>query len=366
LEQSLERDIELLRSKVTEMAGLAERALQASLQALVERNRQQAYSVILRDQYIDELETELNRLCLEFLVRQQPVAGHLRFVFTIIQINKELERVGDYAESIARQALAVSTLQPQPPYAKFIEIGNLGIHMLRDAVEAFLQKDADLARRTMEIEERANSLRNSINVELAELSRQGQLPAAAVAPLMTVARRLERVSDQAKNLCEEVLYMCTGEFVKHKGAEAFRILFLDAKGACLSPMAEGLGNALGQRRFIFASAGVAPQPLDERMVAFMAAKGIDVSKQTSKSFEQVPGWELSQVIIALGSGIREALPARPTKAIFLTWAVKDPSLVSGPPEAVQNAFESAYQFLETNIRELVGAILEEPQTELKV
>jgi protein-tyrosine-phosphatase len=179
---------------------------------------------------------------------------------------------------------------------------------------------------------------------------------------MTVARRLERVSDQSKNLCEEVLYMCTGEFVKHKGAEAFRILFLDAKGACLSPMAEALGTVLGQRRFIFASAGVTPQPLDERAVAFMAGKGIDISKQASKSFEQIPGWELSQVIIALGSGIREALPARPTKAIFLTWAVKDPSSVSGPPEAVQDAFESAYRFLETNIRELVGAILEEPQT----
>ena len=122
-EESLQRDMDLIRSKVAEMAGLSERALKASLQALVERNRQLAYSVILRDQYIDELETELNRLCLEFLVRQQPVAGHLRFVFTAIQINKELERIGDYAESIARQVLAVSALEPQPPYAVFIELG---------------------------------------------------------------------------------------------------------------------------------------------------------------------------------------------------------------------------------------------------
>jgi phosphate transport system protein len=81
------------------MAGLSERALEASLRALVERDRQLAYSVILRDQYLDEMETELNRLCLEFLVRQQPVAGQLRFVFTTIQINKELERIGDYAET---------------------------------------------------------------------------------------------------------------------------------------------------------------------------------------------------------------------------------------------------------------------------
>src|SRR5271169_455887 len=97
LEETLQRDIDLIRRKVVEMAGLGERALKAALQALVERNRQLAYTVILRDQYIDELETELDRLCLEFLARQQPVAGHLRFVFTVIQINRELERIGDYA-----------------------------------------------------------------------------------------------------------------------------------------------------------------------------------------------------------------------------------------------------------------------------
>ena len=173
--------------------------------------------MILRDQYIDERETELNRLCLEFLVRHQPVAGHLRFIFTAIQINKELERIGDYAESVARQVLAISALEPQPPPAMFIELGELSIRMLREAVQAFLQEDADLALRTMAMEEQANTLRNSINAELTELSRRDRLPAAALTPLMTIARRYERVSDQAKNMCEEVLYMCTGEFAKHKG-----------------------------------------------------------------------------------------------------------------------------------------------------
>ncbi len=366
LEQTLQRDMDLLRSKVAEMAGLSQRALKASLQALVERNRQLAYSVILRDQYIDEMETELNRLCLEFFVRQQPVAGHLRFVFTVIQINKELERTGDYAESIARQAIKVSALEPQPSCAKFIEIGNLAIHMLGDAVQSFLQSDAGLAARTMEIEEQGNSLRNSINAELAELIRKDRLPVAALTPLMTVARRFERVSDQAKNLCEEVLYMCTGEFVKHKGAETFRILFLDAGGTGLCQMAEGIGNSLGQQRFVFSSAALAPKPVDPRAVAFMAGKGVDISKQAGKSLEQLPGWEHSQVIIALGHGVRQALLPRPTKAIFLTWAVQDPSEVRNPPEAAQNAFESAWQSLDTQIRELVGAVLDEPQSEPKL
>ncbi len=79
LEESRQRDIDRIRGKVTEMAGLGEKALWDSVKALKERNRQLAYAVILRDQYIDELEKEVDRLCLEFIVRQQPVASQLRF-----------------------------------------------------------------------------------------------------------------------------------------------------------------------------------------------------------------------------------------------------------------------------------------------
>jgi phosphate transport system protein len=365
LEQSLQRDINLLRSKVAEMASLSEGALKASLQALVGRNRQLAYSVILRDQYLDELETELNRLCLEFLVRQQPVAGHLRFVFTIIQINKELERIGDYAESIARQVLVMSALEPQPPYARFTEIGNLSIAMLQDAVRSFLEKDADLALRTMAAEEQGNTMRGAINAELKDLNGKGQLPAAALNPLMTIARRFERVTDQAKNLCEEVLYMCTGEFTKHKGGDAFRILFFDSNNACLSQMAEAIGNSMGLPRFVFSSAGAAPRPVDARAVKFMAQKGMDLSRQTSKSLEQVPQWEQYQVVIALGAQPQEALPIRGKKTICLTWAVPDPAQAQGPADTAAAAFEAAFQSLQSQIRELVGAILEQPQTEQK-
>ena len=365
-EESLQRDRDLIRSKVAEMAGLSERALQASLRALAERNRQLAYSVILRDQYIDERETELNQLSLEFLVRQQPVAGQLRFVFTAIQINKELERIGDYAESIARQVLAVSALEPQPPYARFIELGNLAVAMLRDAVASFLEKDADLAWRTMATEEQGNTMRSAINAELRDLNGKGQLPTAALNPLMTIARRFERVTDQAKNLCEEVLYMCTGEFTKHKGGDNFRILFFDFNNAGLSQMAEGIGNSMGQARFIFSSAGIAPQPVDARAVKFMAQKGIDISGQTSKSLEQVPQWELYQVVIALSAQARDAVPIRAKKTICLTWSVPDPAEVQGPPDAVVATFESAFQSLQSQIRELVGAILEQPQTEAKL
>lgn len=347
------------------MADLSERALKSSLQALVERDRQLAYMVILRDRYLDELETEVDRLCLEFLVRQQPVASHLRFVFTTIKINKELERIGDYAESIARQVLKVGTLESKVPYGRFIELGNLSVHMLHDAVQSFLNHDADLALRTMAIEERADALRDGINRDLADLHRGSQLPTEAMTPLMTIARRFERVTDQAKNLCEEVLYMCTGEFIRHPGAEAFRILFVDGGNACLSQMAEGIANALGVPRFVFSSAGVAPRSVDPRAVEFMRTKGIDISRQTAKSPEQVPHVEHYQVMIAFTQEAQAAFPAPPTKTICLTWPVKDPAEVAGTPEAVQAIFESAFQYVETHVKELVGAIVGTPSQDKK-
>src|SRR5689334_2969822 len=204
-EETLQRDIDRIRRKVTDMAALAEHALKMCLQALSERNRPLAYSVIIRDQRIDELEKEIDRLCLEFIVRQQPVAGTLRFAYVTIKINSELERVGDYAESIARQILQLSAMDVTVPIHRFREIADIAIPMFHAAVEAFLAQDTALALKTMEAEEKVDRLRHTLNAEILELSQQAKIPLAAVSPLMTVVNRMERVADQAKSICQETL-----------------------------------------------------------------------------------------------------------------------------------------------------------------
>src|SRR5207247_906105 len=169
LEESLQRDIGRIRGKVTCMGELAERSLRDCVKALQERNRQLAYSVILRDQRIDELEKEIDRLCLEFIVRQQPVAGTLRFAYAAIKINLELERVGDYAESMARNFLQISDMDVPIPLDRFAQIADLAIPMLHDAVRAFTTQDADLARKSMEKEDTVDQLRHDTNSMLVEL-----------------------------------------------------------------------------------------------------------------------------------------------------------------------------------------------------
>src|SRR4029434_5197502 len=125
--------------------------------------------------------------------------------------------------------------------------------------------------------------------------------------LSTIARRLERASDQAKNICEEVLYMCTGAFAKHKGAQKFRILFVDGHNQCLCQIAEGIGREMNQQGFDFISAGITPRPVDRATVEFMKGKGIDISGQSSKSVEQLPELEKSQVVITFTPEARKGL-----------------------------------------------------------
>src|SRR4029453_15854746 len=121
---------------------------------------------------------------------------------------------------------------------------------------------------------------DGINTALMQQRQEGKIPLEALTPLMTIARRYERVSDQAKNICEEVLYMCTGEFSKHKGTEMLRILFVDEHNACRSVMAEAIGNSLSHPEILFTSAGIEPRPLDQRTVEFLREKGLDVARHT--------------------------------------------------------------------------------------
>jgi phosphate transport system protein len=359
-EESLRQAIERIRTKVKEMAGLAEQALTQSLQALLSEDRQRAYSVILRDQYIDELETELDQLCLEFMVRQQPVANPLRFVFTTVKLNKELERIGDYAESIARQVLQIASLGAVPVPDRYRELGQLAIHMFHDSVQAFVEQDAELARRTMAIEDRADSLRNAINTELMKLRESDQLPLEALTPALTVARRFERVTDQSKNICEEVLYMCTGQMVKHQGSDNFRILFVDDTCSYLAPLAEAAAKQLELPRFVFQAAGMAPTKLDPEAVRFLVSRGLNTAGLECRALDQIPGREHFQIVVALSPEAQRALPTHPSKSVGLFWPVAERVSSAEASGSCPDRYATAFEYVRAHLRDLLEALRGNP------
>jgi phosphate transport system protein len=357
LEESLRKDIHRIRSTVFKMGRLAEGALRAGLHALTENDRQLAYSVILRDRYIDELETEVDRLCQEFFVRQQPVGRHLRFVYSVIKINNELERIGDYAESIARHFLSLSSMDLEPSYQAIQEIAHQSIPMLRNALQAFSDVDVMLAQKTMEMEDKVDKIRWNITDQLGQLYEGRKLPSEAFRSLMIIANRFERVADRACNICEEVLYMYTGEDIRHKGKEVFRVLFVDEHDACRGQIAKGIGNSLGLERFRFNSAGITPEPVDQQTVYFMAEKGIDISKETSKYLAQVLELEDFQIFVGLCEEAEEAFPPPPTKMIDVHWEIENPSKLEGSEDEIRDAYEKTYEILDSHIRDLVEAIV---------
>ncbi|HYN02841.1 MAG TPA: phosphate signaling complex protein PhoU [Vicinamibacteria bacterium] len=358
-EESLERDIDRIRQEVLEMSALAERALRDCVEALTDGNRQRAYAVILRDQYIDEKEKEIDRLCLEFLVRQQPVGVHLRLAYSTIKVNLELERVGDYAESVARQLLRLSSLPPVPEAirGRIVEMADLAIPMLHDSIEAFVRQDPELAKKVIVVEPAVDALLGRLNADVIEALREQKVLPEMMEPLVTIGRRFERVADQARNVCMETLYMCTGEYAKHPGADTFRILFVGEHNACRSQMAEAIAQSLGQPKFIFSSAGLDPRAIDPRTLAFMREKSLDISRMAPKAIYQVPNLEHYQVIVGVAPEAQQAFPRSPRKMVYVDWSIDDPSRVHGSPEEVRSAYEATFTFLSSHVRDLVGAVL---------
>jgi arsenate reductase len=229
--------------------------------------------------------------------------------------------------------------------------------MLHDAIDAFVRQDPTLAKGVILVEPAVDALLGRLNGDLLEaLRRQTVLP-EMLEPLVNIGRRFERVADQARNVCMETLYMCTGEYAKHPGADTFRILFVGEHNACRSQMAEAVAQSLNQPKFIFSSAGIDPQAIDPRTLAFLKEKGFDVSRMAPKTIYQVPNLDHYQVIVGVAKEAQQAFPRSPRKTVYVDWSIDDPSRVEGSPEEVRSAYEASFRFLSGHVRDLVGAVL---------
>ncbi len=357
LEASLHHDMNLIREAVREMAHLCERAIRGTLDALVNGDQQAAYLVILRDERIDHLEQQLDRLSLEFLVRQQPAAGHLRFAYAALKISTELERVGDHAEGVARRVLKLHEIHPDIHAEPFAEMGEAALAMLKDGVRAFLEADAELARTTMAAERVIDKMRQRIDKDLTRRHTAGEFGLEAYALLSTMSRRLERVADEVRNVCAETLYMCTGEFVKHKAPEAFRVLFVDEHNHCRSQMAEVIATTLAHPRFIVSSAGLDPRPIDTRLIEFLAERDLNIAHHRPKSLEEIPNLEVYHVVVSFDADVYSSLRFRRRPTLVFDWHVDDPSDVPGTLAESRHAYEHAFAVIQRHLQVLAEAIV---------
>ena len=214
--RSFERDIEEISENLTQMGGMVEKSIFTAILALNTRNVHLAKDVIRADQDIDQKEIDIDRLCINYIALQQPKAGDLRFVTAVMKINNELERMGDYAESIARQTLF---LAKRPAWRELVNIprmAEIATSMVKDCLNAFLKRDVKLAYEVIARDEEVDAMQTKIYKNLLNDMIADKENIERASSLLLVSSKLERIADQSTNICEEVIYLVTGKVIRHR------------------------------------------------------------------------------------------------------------------------------------------------------
>jgi phosphate transport system protein len=211
----LDDDLDVLRDRLLVLGGEAEAALGRSVYALTERDSEAAREVLDGDDRIDQLEVEIDRLCVDVLALRQPAARDLRFVISVAKITPILERVADHACNIARAALDLNDqprLRYNPNLPRMAEVAS---GMLRAALDAFTKGDAAAARRVIEQDDEMDAMYERVFHDLTDLMADEPPAARRAARLLFVAKHLERVADYVTDICELTVYMAEAAVIKH-------------------------------------------------------------------------------------------------------------------------------------------------------
>ena len=211
----LDDELDVLRDRLLVLGGEAEGALGRAVYALTERDSGAAREVLDGDDRIDQLEVEIDRLCIDVLALRQPAARDLRFVISVAKITPILERVADHACNIARAALDLND-QPRLGYNPNLpRMAEIASSMLRAALDAFTRGDAAAARAVIEQDDEIDRMYERLFNDLIELMAEEPPAARRAARLLFVAKHLERVADYVTDICELTVYMAEAAVIKH-------------------------------------------------------------------------------------------------------------------------------------------------------
>ncbi len=211
----LQRKIEKLKQMLLELSTQVEERLRLSVKAIKLRDANLAAKVIDGDVEIDRLEVDLEEECLEILALHQPVAVDLRFIIGVLKINENLERIGDHAVNIADTATVLASEERiDIPEDYFIMVDKTQA-MLSNSLDAFINMAPDKAYRVLEEDDEVDTMKHKLHSDFEERIKSDLQHHRPLIHLFLVSRHLERIADQATNIAEDVIYMITGEIVRH-------------------------------------------------------------------------------------------------------------------------------------------------------
>lgn len=215
MERHLDTELRCLQEQLLTMASLVEESIGRAIHALVSREAPLAQQVILGDEPINMAEIEIDELCLKMTALYHPEATDLRFIMMAFKINNDLERIGDLAVNIAERTLDLLKEPLLKPLIDIPRMASVAQGMVKDSLDAFVRRDAELARAVCRRDDEVDRLNDQVFRELLTYMLQDPRSIERAVELILVGRHLERIADHATNIAEDVVYLVQGRTIKH-------------------------------------------------------------------------------------------------------------------------------------------------------
>jgi phosphate transport system protein len=338
-EQRLSEDLSAIRDQVQSIGTAVREALTSAVKSLLEHDDELANRTILGDGAINRATRECDRMAHAFVVRHLPSARHLRFVSSVLRMNVALERVGDYARTVAREAAILSAPLPEEVASDAEALGRKAIHMLDQSVQAFIAADVELAREARRLSPDVKDIFTRVYDDLLQAAEHHERPTKDLFAYLSVVSSLERVSDQAKNVCEETVFTATGQT---KDPKVYPILFVDRYGDVLAPVASAYARKAYPNSGRYDTGSWAPaEEIDGRVLAFLDRQGAPPPDRSPQLFD--PTRELLSgfyVVVALEEGVRDRIPEIPYGTVFLQWDLDGDAVRSDDEEALVELYRA--------------------------
>jgi phosphate transport system protein len=211
-----DREIEQLKQLLLRMGAMVEDAINDSIRALLERDTEAAQRVIDSDNAIDQMELEIDQHTLTLIAMMQPAAVDLRFVAAAMKITPELERVADLAVDVCERAIELNREPPLKPLLDIPRLARISQDMVRQSLDAFVRRDAVLAREVIARDDEVDLLTEQSFRELLTYMLEDSRNISRAIRLTFIGKYFERMADGATNICEMVVYLAEGKVIKHQ------------------------------------------------------------------------------------------------------------------------------------------------------
>jgi phosphate transport system protein len=219
VERHLDFELIDLKRKLLLMGGSVESQLQDVLQALIKRDSDLANRVVENDMHVNTLDVDIDETCLRLLALHHPTAGDLRFITTTMKISAELERMSDLAENIAERAIELNEEPQLKPYIDIPRMAEWTIQMVKECLDAFVNRDAELARKVCRDDDFVDDITEQLFRELVSFMLEDPRTITRAARLTFIGKYYERIADHATNVAELVVYLVEGKIIRHMPAE---------------------------------------------------------------------------------------------------------------------------------------------------